>query len=73
MNATILNGARIEDRCIIGAGSVVTQGSHITGGSLVLGIPGKIVRKLTESDLRFIEESYNKYLSLAEKAKKGGV
>jgi carbonic anhydrase/acetyltransferase-like protein (isoleucine patch superfamily) len=70
MNATILNGAEIGDRCIIGAGAVVTEGKKIESGSLVLGIPGKVARSLTEDDFKLIKDSYKEYLSLAKDAKR---
>lgn len=42
-NATILSGIRIEDNCIIGAGSVVTK--NVPENSIVAGVPAKILRK----------------------------
>ena len=46
MGATILNGAKIGSGCLIGAGALVTEGKEIPDGSLVMGMPGKIVRQL---------------------------
>lgn len=46
MGATILNGAVIGAGSIIGAGALVAEGKIIPPGSLVMGIPGKIVREL---------------------------
>lgn len=48
MGATILNGARIGKECLIGAGALVTEGKEIPAGSLVMGMPGKIMRALDE-------------------------
>jgi carbonic anhydrase/acetyltransferase-like protein (isoleucine patch superfamily) len=48
MGATILNGAKIGRACLIGAGALVTEGKVIPDGSLVLGMPGKVVRDLDE-------------------------
>ncbi|MCG6882896.1 MAG: gamma carbonic anhydrase family protein [Silicimonas sp.] len=47
MGATILNGARIGRGCLIGAGALVTEGKEIPDGSLVMGMPGKVIRALT--------------------------
>ncbi|NLI74649.1 MAG: gamma carbonic anhydrase family protein [Euryarchaeota archaeon] len=44
MNCTIIEGATIGKGCIIGAGAVVTGKVDIPPYSLVVGIPGKIVR-----------------------------
>ncbi len=48
MGATVLNGAKIGRGCLIGAGALVTEGKIIPDGSLVMGMPGKVVRALTE-------------------------
>jgi carbonic anhydrase/acetyltransferase-like protein (isoleucine patch superfamily) len=48
MGATILNGARIGAGCLIGAGALITEGKVIPDGSLVMGMPGKVVRETTE-------------------------
>ena len=47
MGATILNGAKVGAGCLIGAGALVTEGKEIPDGSLVMGMPGKIIRTLT--------------------------
>ena len=45
INATILNGARIGRGSIIGAGALVTTGMKVPEDSLVLGVPGKVVKQ----------------------------
>ena len=49
MGATVLNGARIGEGCLIGAGALIPEGREIPDGSLVMGMPGKVVRELDES------------------------
>jgi carbonic anhydrase/acetyltransferase-like protein (isoleucine patch superfamily) len=51
IGAIILNGAVIGKNCLIGAGAMVTEGKVIPDGSLVLGVPGKIVRSLTPEEI----------------------
>ncbi|BDW85198.1 gamma carbonic anhydrase family protein [Roseicyclus marinus] len=46
MGATILNGAVIGKGCLIGAGALIPEGKVIPDGSLVMGMPGKVVREL---------------------------
>ncbi len=46
MGATVLNGAVIGENCLIGAGALITEGKVIPPGSLVMGVPGKVVREL---------------------------
>ncbi len=48
MGATILNGAVIGDNCLIGAGALITEGKVIPDGSIVMGVPGKVIRALDE-------------------------
>ena len=62
MHATILDGAKIGDHCIIGAQTLITQNKEIPPYSLVLGSPGKVVRTLTEEDLKLIEHSAQVYI-----------
>lgn len=46
MGATVLNGAQIGKNCLIGAGALITENKAIPDGSLVMGVPGKVVREL---------------------------
>ena len=45
MHSTILDGAEIGEECIIGANALVTAGVEIPPRSIVIGIPGKIVKR----------------------------
>ena len=51
MNATILSGAVIGRGSVVGAGALVTEGTRIPPGSLVLGLPGKVVRALRSEEI----------------------
>ena len=51
MGAIILNAARIGDNCLIGAGALVPEGREIPSGSLVIGMPGKVVRPLNAEEI----------------------
>jgi Carbonic anhydrases/acetyltransferases, isoleucine patch superfamily len=62
MGAVVLNGAKIGSYSIIGAGAVVTQGTEIPEGSLALGVPARVVRRLNENDIKMIEENAEEYL-----------
>ena len=48
MGSIVLDGAKVGNDCVIGAGSVVTNGTVIPDGSLVLGIPGKVVKEVSD-------------------------
>lgn len=61
MGAVILDGAVIGRQTLIGAKALVTQGTKIPPGSLVLGAPAKVVRKLTPQEragLKWWAEKY---------------
>ena len=69
MGAIVLNGAVIEENCIIGAGTLVTQGKVIPAGSLAFGNPVKIVRQLTDEEIRSITENADSYVNEAKNYK----
>jgi len=70
MGAIILNGAVIGDNCIIGAGSVVTENMRVVSNSLVLGVPGKVVRQVSKEELERIKNSSDEYIKLAKAFKR---
>lgn len=51
IGAIVLNNAVIGKNCLVGAGAMVTEGKVIPDGSLVLGVPGKVVRQLTPEEI----------------------
>lgn len=61
MGATVLNGARIGSGCLIGAGALIPEGKEIPDGSLVMGMPGKVVRVLDEEAQAGLLESAETY------------
>jgi carbonic anhydrase/acetyltransferase-like protein (isoleucine patch superfamily) len=62
MGAVILDGAVIGKQSIIGAKALVTQGTKIPPGSLVLGAPAKVVRKLTPEERAGLKWWAQKYV-----------
>ena len=62
MGAVILDGAVIGRQSIIGAKALVTQGAKIPPGSLVLGAPAKVVRKLTKAERAGLKWWAQKYV-----------
>jgi len=78
MGAVILDGAVIGKQSIIGAKALVTQGMKIPPGSLVLGAPAKVVRKLTKKErsmLKLLAKHYvdNGAYCLKHKINVGGI
>lgn len=65
MKATILDGAVIGKRSIVGAGAVVTKEMQVPPGSLVLGMPAKVVRALSDEEQRGLRVWADKYVEVA--------
>lgn len=65
MGSTILDGAVIGAQSIIGARALVTQGMQVPAGSLVLGVPGRVVRALEAQERAGIKVLAEKYVRLA--------
>lgn len=73
MGAIILNKCNIGAGSIIGAGSVCTEGLQVPPGSLVLGIPGKVVRQLNDAQQTQIIENADRYVQLAKRHQNGEI
>ena len=65
MGARILNGAVLGPECLVGAGALITEGKQFEGGSLIVGVPARIVRPLTGEEKAALRVSAAHY---AEKA-----
>jgi carbonic anhydrase/acetyltransferase-like protein (isoleucine patch superfamily) len=65
MGAILLDNAVIGDGCMIGAGALVPTGMVVPPGSLVLGLPAKVVRAVTDVEHAFIRHACENYLALA--------
>ena len=71
MGAVVLNGAVVGTGSIIGAGAVVTEGKEIPPRSLVLGVPGKVVRETTPEQQETILHNAREYIKLAGEYRNG--
>jgi carbonic anhydrase/acetyltransferase-like protein (isoleucine patch superfamily) len=65
MHATVLNGAVIGENSIIGAGSLVKEGMQVPPYSLVVGVPGRVVRATNDADQAMIELTALHYVESA--------
>ena len=71
MGAVLLNRVRVGAGSIIGAGAVVTEGTQIPPGSLVLGVPAKVVRALSAEQQAAIKDNAARYAVLKEHHRRG--
>ncbi|MFE4708523.1 gamma carbonic anhydrase family protein [Peribacillus simplex] len=62
MGSTILDNVEIGEECIIGANTLIPSGKIIPPRSLVIGSPGKVVRRLNNKDLELIQLSIDSYV-----------
>ena len=67
INSVILGRARIGAGSVIAAGAVVKEGAEIPPDSLVVGVPGRIVREVGAKERDFIRHSIPIYLELANR------
>lgn len=65
MGAVLLQKTEIGDECLIGAGAVVTEGMKVPARSVVLGVPGKVARKVKPAEVKGFLKSAKGYVDLA--------
>ena len=71
MGAVLLNGVHVGTGSIIGAGAVLPEGKRIPPNSLVIGVPGRIVRQTTNEERERIKRTVEAYLELSEQHRAG--
>jgi len=62
MGATLLDHCVIEPWSVVAAGSLVKQGFRVPSGTLVAGVPAKVIRPITEEERANIAESPENYV-----------
>ena len=67
INAVVLNKAKIGRNCIIGANALITEGKEIPDNSMVMGAPGKVVRELSEDEIKGLAWSARHYVENARR------
>jgi Carbonic anhydrases/acetyltransferases, isoleucine patch superfamily len=66
MGAIVMNGVEIGENSMIGAGAVCTENMIIPSGSVVVGVPAKIIKNAEEQNKSLIESNANDYVLLGE-------
>lgn len=64
IGAILLDDCDIGSRCIIAAGSVLAPRTVIPDGSVVMGVPARVVRNVTDRDLKVIDHVVTSYIRL---------
>jgi carbonic anhydrase/acetyltransferase-like protein (isoleucine patch superfamily) len=71
MGALLLSGSEVGPECLIAAGTLVTEKRRIPPRSVVMGAPGRVVREVTDEDLRRTRAISAHYLDLAQRYARG--
>jgi carbonic anhydrase/acetyltransferase-like protein (isoleucine patch superfamily) len=71
MGAIVLNRVRVGRGSVIGAGAVLVEGTEVPPGSLVLGVPGRVVRAVDAAMQTRIDLSWRHYVAQAQRHRAG--
>lgn len=67
MGALLLDDVHVEEKVMIGAGSLIPPGKRLKSSHLYMGSPAKLIRELTEKELAHLEYSAKHYIRLKNK------
>jgi carbonic anhydrase/acetyltransferase-like protein (isoleucine patch superfamily) len=71
MGARLLTGCELGEECLVAAGTVVTEGRRIPPRSVVMGVPGKVVRVVKPEELQRTQAICAHYLEMAQRYVRG--
>ena len=71
MGAILLNGVRVGTGSIIAAGAVLAEETKVPPRSLVMGVPGRVVREVGEATLARIDQAWRHYVDQARRHREG--
>lgn len=64
--AILLDRARLGRNCLVAAGALVPPDSEVPDGHLIMGAPGRVVRRVTDSELSMMRAAVEHYLARCE-------
>ena len=71
MGSRVLDGAVVGESALIGAGSLVPEGMQVPPRVLVLGVPARVKRPLTDDELARLDQSWRNYVDYKDRYLKG--
>jgi carbonic anhydrase/acetyltransferase-like protein (isoleucine patch superfamily) len=71
MGAMLLSGCEIGAECLIAAGTLITERRRIPPRSVVMGVPGKVTREVTDDEVRLTHAITAHYLEMADRYAQG--
>jgi len=72
MGSRVLDGAVVGELALVGAGALVPEGMRVPPRTLVVGVPARVKRALTDEEIARLEQSWKNYVGYKEKYLKGG-
>lgn len=67
MGSRVLDGAVVGESALVGAGALVPEGMNVPPRTLVVGVPARVKRPLTDEELTRLEQSWRNYVQYKEK------
>ena len=67
MGAVLLGGCVVGKNCLIAARALVTENAVIPDNAVVMGIPGKVVRQVTDEQLKMMHDNTRHYVDIAKR------
>lgn len=67
MGSRVLDGAVVGESALVGAGALVPEGLHVPPRTLVVGVPARVKRPLTDEELARLDQSWRHYIEYKEK------
>jgi carbonic anhydrase/acetyltransferase-like protein (isoleucine patch superfamily) len=66
MGSRVLNGAVVGESALVAAGALVSEGMQVPPRTLVVGVPARVKRSLTEDELARLDASWKHYVTFKE-------
>jgi carbonic anhydrase/acetyltransferase-like protein (isoleucine patch superfamily) len=67
IGATLMNGVSVGKHCIVGAHSLITEGKSFPDNVVIMGMPAKVVREVTDKDLDALRANAERYVQRAKR------
>ncbi|HXI22001.1 MAG TPA: gamma carbonic anhydrase family protein [Gemmatimonadales bacterium] len=71
MGSILLNGAVVGRGSLVAAGALLTEGTRVPPGSVVMGMPGKVVRQVDAELADRIDKTWRHYVDQARRHRAG--
>lgn len=62
IGAIVLNGAKVGAGSVVAAGALVPEGMEVPPGSMVMGVPARVKRQVTEEEKQRFRENAQNYV-----------